>query len=93
MDITVNHDSERREFTAQVDGDRSVLVYHPSAEKVLDFVSTVVPMSQRHQGIGRELVKFALEYAREHGYRVRPVCPFVQHVVDEHPEYADVLTT
>jgi predicted GNAT family acetyltransferase len=43
------------------------------------------------QGLGGQMVRFALEDIRERGLKVQPACPFVADFMAEHPEYADLL--
>jgi uncharacterized protein len=47
---------------------------------------TEVPISQRGKGVGEQIVKFALEYARQNQLRVIPSCKFVQAYLKRHPE-------
>jgi predicted GNAT family acetyltransferase len=49
-----------------------------------------VPREHRGAGLASQLTVRALEYAREHGYRVRPTCPFVAAYLERHPEYRDL---
>ena len=44
----------------------------------------------RGGGIASQLTHRALEYAREHGYRVMPSCPFVAAYIERHPEYREL---
>jgi predicted GNAT family acetyltransferase len=50
-----------------------------------------VPSEARGRGAASEITSFALDYARAHGYRVRPSCPFVARFVAVHPEFADLV--
>ncbi len=43
------------------------------------------------RGFGTQLVLAALEDARRQRLEVVPLCPFVGHVIDEHPEYQDLV--
>lgn len=43
------------------------------------------------KGAGKELVAFAVDYARKNQVKITPLCPFAQSVFDKTPEYADVL--
>jgi predicted GNAT family acetyltransferase len=46
----------------------------------------------RGQGVAEELTRYVLEDLRASGLQLRPVCPYTAHFVDEHPEYADLLS-
>jgi hypothetical protein len=91
MDIETRHEPERNRFAAVIDGEVAHLDYAEPAEGVLDYRHTWVPEPLRKRGIGERLVLDALDWAREHGYRVIPTCPFVHAVVRRHSEYDDLI--
>ena len=43
-------------------------------------------------GVGSALVQQSLDDVRSKDLTVRPVCPFYKTFLDEHPEYADLLS-
>ncbi|HNW50188.1 MAG TPA: GNAT family N-acetyltransferase [Prolixibacteraceae bacterium] len=43
------------------------------------------------KGYGKRLVAKAVEFARETGLKIVPVCPFVKTVLSGKPDYRDVL--
>ncbi|WP_027956835.1 GNAT family N-acetyltransferase [Halobacillus kuroshimensis] len=66
----------------------------PAAELVFDveddtmiILSTHVDPDEREQGLGRELVDEAVNYARKHKLMIDPVCSFAHNVIEETPEY------
>ena len=52
---------------------------------------TAVSDERPGQGVGRELVRTAVEYAREHDLKIIPVCPCARSVFDSTAEYQDVV--
>jgi hypothetical protein len=42
------------------------------------------------QGVGKQLVALAVAWAREHGQKIMPLCPFTRRMFERTPEYADV---
>jgi len=52
---------------------------------------TEVDGSLEGKGVGKQLVAQAVEFAREKGVKLIPLCPFTKGVIDRVPEYADVL--
>jgi uncharacterized protein len=52
---------------------------------------TEVDDQLRGQNIGYQLVHSAVEYARSHGMKIIPLCPFAKAVIDKKPEFRDVL--
>ncbi len=55
------------------------------------FTHTKVPESLEGQGIGNELAKTALDYARQQKLRVVPRCEFIASYIEKHPEYQDLV--
>jgi predicted GNAT family acetyltransferase len=43
------------------------------------------------KGFGKMMVMKAVEYAREKGIKILPLCPFAKSVFDKTPEISDVL--
>jgi uncharacterized protein len=52
---------------------------------------TEIDEKLRGEGIGEDLVRAAVEYARENGLKINPVCPYAKKVIDRTPEFQDVL--
>lgn len=44
----------------------------------------------RGEGLAKKLVYHGVEYAREHGLKVLPLCPFAKSVIQRNPELQDV---
>ena len=78
-----------------VEGDQGFpaeMVYtKPSPDKMI-IEHTDVNDELRGQNVGLQLVKAAVEYAREHGIKIIPLCPFANSVFKKKPEFADVLS-
>jgi predicted GNAT family acetyltransferase len=62
----------------------------PSPDKMI-IEHTEVSDELKGQNVGYQLVKNAVEYARTHGIKIIPLCPFTNSVFKKKPEYADVL--
>ena len=52
---------------------------------------TEVDEKLRGEGVGEDLVRAAVEYARENSLKINPVCPYTKKVIDRTPEFQDVL--
>ncbi|HVZ57278.1 MAG TPA: GNAT family N-acetyltransferase [Chitinophagaceae bacterium] len=52
---------------------------------------TEVGEELKGQQAGFQLVRTAVEYARQHHIRIIPLCPFAHAVFKKKPEFADVL--
>jgi predicted GNAT family acetyltransferase len=51
---------------------------------------TIVPAAIGGRGVASRLVDALVSDAREHGFKVKPVCSYVVAKFDEHPEWADL---
>ncbi|WP_144793030.1 GNAT family N-acetyltransferase [Kocuria palustris] len=52
------------------------------------FFHTEVDDAFEGQGVASQLVRFALDDAIEHGFRIVPVCPYVKSWLQKHEDYA-----
>lgn len=84
--MDIRHDIEGNRFVAKTGHGEAVLRYARARATTLDFTSTVVPEADRGEGIGEELVLHGLDWAKENGFDVVATCPFVKHVLEQHPE-------
>ena len=62
----------------------------PSPDKMI-IEHTEVSEELKGQNVGFQLVKTAVEFAREHNIKIIPLCPFANSVFKRKPEFADVL--
>lgn len=88
---SIRHEPEARRFVIEVAGEMGLIRYRELPGRVLDLDHTFVPSALRGGGIASQLTLHALRYAREHGYRVLPSCPFVATFIERHPEHRDLL--
>ena len=58
---------------------------------VLELIHTEVPKELRGMGLASALAERALNWAREKGYKVDVICPFVREYISKHPEYEDLV--
>lgn len=89
--MEIRHDTDNNRFVTRTDHGEAVLQYTRAEDDTLDYQSTVVPEPDREKGTGERLVLHALEWAEENGFKVTPSCPFVRHVLEEHPERQGVM--
>lgn len=88
----VYHNPAENRFEIHLGDDLAELTYAWRGENTLILIHTGVPPAWEGRGIGSRLVKAALEYAREHNYRIVPLCSFVAAYLRRHPEYQDLVT-
>jgi uncharacterized protein len=82
---TVVNNPQKRQFEIKLGQEIGLLAYRQRPGQI-ELMHTEVPISQRGKGVGEQIVKFALEYARQNQLRVIPSCKFVQAYLKRHPE-------
>jgi uncharacterized protein len=87
---TVVMNPKTHRFEAWLDGETAFTEYveHDGA---LVLPHTVVPPAFEGRGVGSALAKAALDYAREHGLKVKPRCTFIAGYIVKHPEWQDLV--
>lgn len=50
-----------------------------------------VPESLGGKGVGSALARHIVEQAREHGFTIVPLCPFMKAQAERNPDWADVV--
>jgi predicted GNAT family acetyltransferase len=51
---------------------------------------TEVMPEYQGKNVGQEMVKSAVDFARENNFTIIPLCPFAAAVFERHPDYQDV---
>ena len=69
------------------------LDYHDSAPGEITIYHTEVDEKFRGGGIGSDLVEAAVKHARHDKLRIIPNCAYAAGIIDETPEFQDVLAT
>jgi hypothetical protein len=78
-------------FVIRGDGEEAELTYAITSPTRVIADHTGVPDSFRSTGAGLALVTRLVETARAEGFRVVPLCPFVNAQAKRHPEWADAF--
>jgi uncharacterized protein len=90
MTDTVRDDSVRRRFELEVGGALAFVDYRRDGSKLF-LTHAEVPPALRGGGVGSALVKGTLALVRQRGEKVVPLCSFVAHYMQRHPEVQDLL--
>lgn len=86
------HDTDNKRFLIQDDGGiAAVMTYVISNPELYIIDHTFVENAYRGQGLGDKLIEAMVEYARENGIKILPLCPFAKGRFERISEYADVL--
>jgi predicted GNAT family acetyltransferase len=87
---SVSNNGEMQQYELRVGEDFALAAYKLEGETIR-FTHTEVPEELEGQGIGSRLVRGALADVRRRGLKVVPLCAFVRHYIDTHPETQDLL--
>jgi predicted GNAT family acetyltransferase len=85
----VNNEKAHR-FEIQLDGETAYAEYN-LVEHGIILPHTLVPEAFEGKGVGGQLARAALAYAREHELKVIPTCPFIAAYITKHPEHHDLV--
>ena len=80
----VRHYPNRCRFEAVVDGTTAYLSYERSGSTVV-MIHTIVPAAIGGRGVAGELTRTAVEWAREQGLAIDPLCSYVRSWLAKQP--------
>lgn len=89
-DVEVTDNTERHRFEVNLEGETAFAEYRLRTGGVV-LPHTVVPPAFEGRGVASALARFAFDYARDHGLKVIPSCPFIAGWVKKHPEQHDIV--
>lgn len=89
MTTKINHDVGRR-FAAELEQGEAVVDYRLLDDGTLDLTRTHVSEDLRGEGLAAQVVRYALDWARDHDRRIVATCPYVGRFLERHPEYAEL---
>ena len=79
-------------YVIRRDGEEAELTYSIASPTLVIADHTGVPDSFRGTGAGAALVARIVADARAEGFRIMPLCPFVNAQRKRHPEWADAFS-
>lgn len=88
--VNVSHNEAAQRFEAAVGGFLAVAEYRREGRRII-FTHTEVPPELRGQGLAAKLVRTALDYARDAGLTVVPLCWYVDSFIRRNSEYRSLL--
>jgi predicted GNAT family acetyltransferase len=90
--ITVRDNPAASRYEAEVGGVLAVAEYVREGDRIV-FTHTFVPPALRGRGVAEQLVRTALEGAREAGWKVVPQCSYVALYIRRHREYQALVAS
>ena len=89
MTQSVRDNPDRHRFELDTEAGPAIAVYRREGNTLAIF-HTETPPTLRGRGIASTLVTGVMEFARAHGLKIAPRCPFVAAFMNEHREYQDL---
>lgn len=89
-EIQITNNEALGQFEANVRGFLAVAEYRRVKDRII-FTHTEVPRELEGNGIASILAKTALDFAKEEGLTVLPICPFIAGYIRRHPEYRELV--
>lgn len=92
MKIQRDEHGKKGAFYIEKDGEWiAEMTYVRTSDNEITIDHTEVDESLREQGIGENLVAEGVKFARDNNMRVVATCPFVRKVINDTPDFHDVL--
>ena len=92
MEVKQKNDLKKGMFYIEQDGKIvAEMTYVWAGTEKMIINHTEVNEILKGQGAGKQMLSKAVEFAREKGLKIIPLCPFAKSVFDKTPEYGDVL--
>ncbi len=90
-----DRDARHGRYVARIEGidAEGEITYTRRREGVISADHTGVPDAMAGRGVAGRLLNFMIEDARTNGFRILPLCPYVQAQYARHPEWAPYFTT
>ena len=86
-----DHRATKGRFVIRLGDEEAELTYSITTPSLIIADHTGVPDSFRGTGAGLALVQALVAAARADGFKVVPLCPFVNATRKKHPEWADAF--
>lgn len=78
-------------YVANVSGHEAEMTFSRASPRLIIIDHTSVPDALRGQGVGQALALHAVADAREGGWKIIPLCPFMRAQSLKHEDWADVV--
>jgi uncharacterized protein len=92
MTVEMRNNTEQSRYELLIDDDVVGIADYRVVDDVVEFPHTEIERSRRGQGLGAQLVRYALDDVRAANRRVRPQCWYVKEFIADHREYVDLAS-
>jgi predicted GNAT family acetyltransferase len=90
MTTELRNNREQSRYELVIDDQVVGIADYRVVGEVVVFPHTEIERARRGQGLGAQLVQYALDDVRATGRRIEPRCWYVADFIAAHPEYADL---
>jgi uncharacterized protein len=91
MEIQRDEHGRKGAFYIDENGEWIAELTYFKTDGVMTIDHTEIDEKLRGEGIGQDMVKAAVDYARANGLKIKAACPYAQKVLDRTPEFQDVI--
>ena len=92
FDIVREVQGSKGRYVIRANGEEAELTYSIASPTLVIADHTGVPDSFRGSGAGLALVERLVADARAEGFKIMPLCPFVNAQRKRHPDWADAFS-
>jgi len=90
MEPEVIHEKENERFVIYAEGNK-VYVEYTMNQSEINLYHTFTNPALRGKGLAAQVVRAALEFAKENNLKVIPTCSYVQAFIAKNAEYKDLV--
>jgi predicted GNAT family acetyltransferase len=90
MEPEVINEKENQRFVIYADSNE-VYVEYTMADNEINLYHTYTHPALRGKGLAAQVVRAALEFAKENKLKVVPTCSYVQSFIAKHGEYKELI--
>jgi predicted GNAT family acetyltransferase len=91
LDLTIRKDENRYYIGKNKNIPMAEITYYYSDDKTIVIDHTYVVDTLGGRGIGKLLLDAVVDFARQEGLKIHPVCSFAVKLLNRSPNYKDVL--
>ena len=91
MQIQRDEHGRKGAFYIDEDGEWIAELSYVRDDGTMTIDHTEIHEKLRGEGIGQDMIKAAVEYARANGLKIKADCPYAKKVIERTPEFQDVL--
>ena len=91
--MDIRHNEVENKFFVRVEGRECALVYKKLSDRLWNFESTSTPekLTESEKGALEEMIRYAIEFVKDHGIKILVSCYDVQEYLIKHRKLKDLV--